>query len=200
VGGGHRRSNGLLAPIAAGLTDCVIGSVLRRQTIRIQLENQDAVAAALSNKKSMMGAIQRPDFVSILARRGGSAVDHPSDECGIVPNIFRAENIARGQSLNSIGSALSAALRKSVVGSCTHDDSRQTQGPKAGLFHDVLQFQQVKKTHKCSFCEHPSESLCQRLRKSRRNLKTTSRRSRHENSQDQSLAGTRAGVTGAVIR
>jgi hypothetical protein len=89
VCGGHGRRYGLLAPIAARLSDGVICGVLRRQTIRIELEDQDAVSPSLAYKKSMMGAIQRPNFVSILARRGRTAVDHASDECGIIPDVFR---------------------------------------------------------------------------------------------------------------
>jgi len=84
----HRGGHRLFAAVTAGLTDCVIGGVPRRQTIRIELEDQDAVAAALSYEKSMMGAIQRPNFVSILARRGRSAVDDSSHEGRVVPDIF----------------------------------------------------------------------------------------------------------------
>ena len=86
--GGHRGGDRLLATVPAGLADRVISGVLRRQTIRIQLENQNPVAAALSYEKSVMGAIQRPDFVSILARRGRSAVDDSSHEGWVVPDVF----------------------------------------------------------------------------------------------------------------
>jgi hypothetical protein len=78
------------------------------------LEDQDAVSTPLADKKSMMGAIQRPDFVSILARRGRTAVDHPSHECGIIPDVFRPKDIARRQSLN-LRISLVVVLRKSGV-------------------------------------------------------------------------------------
>jgi hypothetical protein len=90
----------LFPSITAGLSNGVIGGISRGQTIVVELENQYAVSTALSNEDSVVDAIQRPDFVSILAGGGWSTVDHAPYERRIVPSVLRPENITRRQALN----------------------------------------------------------------------------------------------------
>jgi hypothetical protein len=78
----------------AGFSQDVIGGGMGQGAVVIEFENFNATIPISGNKKPVMDAVQRPLRWSPYTVATRSAVGYASDECGIAPQVFLAEQVA----------------------------------------------------------------------------------------------------------